>query len=425
MKIRRARWIWVVVGISLAVNLLLLTAVLYLKVPAVHNALLPAYRVVRGLPHLPNTSSALTTTTGDGRSLPLAPGEISLSASDDKTVVTVYLAPPVSGTHYVIDLDSRKEIVLGEGESRFSWTLHDGGSYGRPNRADVYSAFDGGWDLSGQIELFRVSEEEGIEHLGAHRENGWVFVGRCTYALVNPLDNQWPQVRSEVETLSSLNRTERLKIAASLPEFSCEERQYGSTEQLIDSMGALLTRMCERGLRPISAVNRPLLYSLRPADAVERVQRGEIGLQCQGMRSLFTWVAVSTGWLSIDEIREVDAYRYEPIPGIDVNSHAILEIKRPEGGWFAFDPMAETVFVDDTGAYLSAEQIRCLRENKDLDRISVVEVTDFCVSGNVPFYRGARPAEWQGVDFTDRDPFNNNYWSYFNLLVIRALRLPD
>jgi len=425
MKIRRARWIWVVVGISLAVNLLLLTAVLYLKVPAVHNALLPAYRVVRGLPRLLDTSSSITTTTEDSRSLPLAPGEISLSASDDKTVVTVYLAEPSNGSHYVIDLDSGLQIVLNEGEATFSWELHAGGSYKQMNHAVVYEvSADGMETFLGEIELYRVSEEEGEERLRVQREHGWIFIGRCTYTLVGPQQDRC-LVRTESQTLSLLTAVERSKIKALFPNLSDNRGADTSTQELVQDLGKLLVYMCENGLRNVSGANNADLYQRSPSDAIRAVQKGRIGVQCQGMRSLFIWVAVSTGWLSIDEIREVDAYRYELIPGIDVNSHAILEVKRPEGGWFAFDPLGEVVFTDDSGMYLSVEQIRCLRENAELSRIRVVKLADFCVSGEVSYYADQEGGYWSGFDFADTDPFNRNYWCYFNRLIIRTLHLPD
>jgi hypothetical protein len=347
------------------------------------------------------------------------------SISDDKTMVAVYLAEPDDEFHYVVDLDSSKEIVLSEGESQFNWTLHDGGSYKQVNHAQVYKVLpEGEREFSGEIQLYRVSEEEGEEHLRVQREDGWVFVGRCTYDLVSPSEDGC-LVRTEEQVLTSLTLSERMEIQALLSDFSVGKRPYGSTQEMIESLGDLLTYMCAHGLRNITGANNAEIYRRCPARAVKGVQRGEIGVQCQGIRSLFTWVAISTGLLGTDQIREVDGYRYEPISGVDVNSHAILEIRRPEGGWFAFDPLAQVVFTDDTGIYLSAEQIRCLRENDDLKRIIVVELANFCVSGDVSYFAEQDGGYWAGFDFSDVDPFNYNYWCHFNRLVVRSLHLPD
>ena len=430
MRGRRFRWIHLFLLASLAANLVLLTGVLYLRVPAIHEALLPIWRAVRTL-GIPSAQTSPTPTltqpdsvTSVGPPRLLTEGELFLSLRDDKTSVTLFLPPINADQQYVIRLDGDRVAALELGGSSIVWELHDGGTRSDPNTAEIYvRASDGMDQLAGDIEMYRVSETEAREHLLTERENGWVFVGRCTFDLIGE-DLDTFVIAEEIRVLSTLTSAERSRLCGFFPDVIYEGTAYTSSADLVHVLSELTAMMCSLGLRNVSASNNAAIYSESPSNAVLGVSEGRIGVQCQGLRSVFSWVAIAGGWLDVRDVREVDLYRYPLIEGIDVNSHAILEIRLPEGDWMVFDPLAQVVFTDSAGAFLSAADIRYLRSNGDLSEIAVLSVSEFCVSNIVPYYTDAEGGYWGWQDFSDQERANYNYWSVFERIVYRYLTLP-
>ena len=429
-KRRQLRWLYLLLLGSLAANLILLTGVLYLRVPAVHQALLPTWRVVRNLVAPPAESDLPTPSAGETPAATsstspwtIASGELLLSLSEDKTTATLLLPKIQDDERYTIRLDGGASVELDSSVSTFVWRLHDGASHAHANRAMIYVQ-----DLNqeavfiGEIELYRVSESEAWEQLNTQRENGWVFLGRCTFDLVGGTGSS-AVIGEEIVTLQWLDESEQERIRGLFPSL-VNDIPLLVFDELVEGLSELSTAMCIAGLRNISASNNAAIYEVRPGDAMVGVSRGSIGVQCQGLRSVFAWIAISGGWLDARDLREVDLYRYAPIEGIDVNSHAILEVRVPDGDWMALDPLAQAVFVDSSGFYLSASEIRTLRDQDMLGEIDVVSLGEFCVSSEISYYSQDEEGFWQGTDFSDRDPYNYNYWSQFDRLVYRHLELP-
>jgi len=416
MKRRRVSRLLILLIASMVANGVLVVGVLYLRVPAVHDALHPALRAFRGLPPLEALEGIEPSTLG--------PNQIRLLVSDDKSEVLVHLAAPDGGTVYVVSFDTGRELRLGEGEASFSWALHDGGSRSEPNEARVHLVRQGEpTGPMGEIEIFRVSEEEGVNRLDAHRENGWLFFGRCTFDLVGE-EAVSHLISEETATLHALTYDERERIRESYPQAVQDRPVHESQDTLIDDLSGLLEFLCESGFRNVSASNNAAIYAERPFEALSGVCAGDIGVVCQGFRSVFVWVALSGGWLDVHSLREVDLFRFSTTTGIDTNSHAVVEVRAGSGPWVLFDPLSQAVFTDSSGRYLSTEDVRYLRGADRLDEIEVVSLGAFCVSGTVPYYAEEDGGFWEGQDFEDRDPFNYNYWSHFQRIVYRNLTLP-
>ena len=425
MKRRQIRWIHLLLLASIAANLILLAGVLYLRVPAVHSALLPMWRAMRTIvvPASPLAEQDSITNVGPPRQL--VDGELFLSLREDKTEASLFLPPISVDEMYVIRFDDSRVVALEPEESSFAWELHDGGSQKNPNQAMVYiQTSDGLERFIGEIGIYRFSEIEALEHLNTVRENGWVFLGRCTFDLVRE-ECETCVIREESATLESLTRTERVELRDLFPSLIREGQAYVSLADLVDALSELSASMCALGVRNISASNNAAIYNESPSNAILGVVDGRIGVQCQGLRSVFAWVAISTGWLDVTDIREVDLFRYVPIDGVDVNSHAILELRLRDGEWMAFDPLWQAVFTDSAHEFLSVEDIRYLRNNGELNEIEVLPIGQFCVSSTLPYYAGEEGGFWNGIDFSDRDPFNYNYWSHFERIIYRYLLLPS
>lgn len=411
---RRRRLTLAILLLSLTGNLVLGVGILYWRVPMVRDTLLPIWRTLRGV-HTPPISAV--------GSAQLTEGEVHLAISPEKATATVRLAAPPDGSAYAVELDTGEELVLGQTESTFKWSLHDGGSLGRPNVARIHSRTEGTEDRPvGEIELFRVSEQEGRENLDVDRSDGWVVVGRCTFDLVGALSTEC-LIREESVVLASLTQAEIDRIRGLFPALIRDNPDYASASELMAGMSNLLEWMCAHSLCHISAARNADLYECSPSDAISGVQRSEIGVLCQGFRSVFLWIALSTGWLRVEDVCEIDVFRYEPYRGIDVNSHALLELRAPEGAWIALDPYAQVAFTDQEGVYISTDAIRSALLEHRVDEINVIRLEEFRTSSTVSYYSEAG-ADWNRTDFDDRDPFNNNYWTNFGRIVYRTISLP-
>jgi hypothetical protein len=123
-------------------------------------------------------------------------------------------------------------------------------------------------------------------------------------------------------------------------------------------------------------------------------------------------MVVSLRLLPLDRIRKVEALRYDPIPGIDVNGHSLLDVSSNGEDWFAFDPFTRMCFTRESGELLSSMDLRSMRLNDQLAQIRprVIETSA------EPYDKG---------QVSDIDRHNYNYWCHFNLLRITAVSLPD
>jgi len=412
---RRRLWLVLALIVSLAANAVLLLGILYLRVPAVHSALYPVLRTIRGLPPAVSVPSPPTV---------VGPSQVRLALSEEKDVLDVQLPALADNGRYTVEFETGETRPLEVGEWSFTWNLHAGGSQGEGNLATIQIVSpSGAVSPVGEVEVFRVSEDEGLEQLGALYPDGLVFLGRCTFEILGD-NGDTSVIREETVMLSALTQSQREEIRARWPDFVRDRSTYDSAESLVQAMSELLALTCSEGFRSFSAKNNAEIYSLAPADALDSILSGEIGVQCQGFRSAFLWLAISGGWLDARDVREVDLFRHAPVEGFIVNTHAVLEIRLPGQDWILFDPSSQAFFQDAAGDMLSAEGVRSLKRNDELSLVSVLPAGEFCISTTLPYYADREGGYWVVMDFSDRDPDKYNYWSHFELIVYRNLVLP-
>jgi len=405
-------WRTLAVALSILANVVLLTGVLYLKVPAVHSAFLPAWRFVRTgrwtapPPPVSRILPRITPTNAPGE------GEVSLHFTAQKDAVAITLhAKPGSEVNYVVQLDDGTELLVPAAEPRFTWPLQ---ASEKLNRVVVFeAATPEAISFVGEIEVLRTPGDQVAGGDGTTSSDGSVVVYRCTFAIHT--ESPFPILQEESVYLSDLPESERIAIRALLPELAREQvPDYRTSDELVAEMGRLLDVLCAKGLLYVSASGNDRFYELPRSEALVELSTKHLGNLCKGLRSVFVSVALACHWLSPDQIREVDAFRFGPIPHLTDNSHALLDVRIPGGRWLLLDPTKHTVTMSQDGLYLSSEDVQRAGRDGTLDRIVVKRVASPC----------GETYDLGGFDTADQDPANYNYWSHFAHLTLRELSLP-
>lgn len=386
---------------SLLANIILTTGVLYLRVPAVRATLSP---IVHALLPLKVQDSTLERV--------LEPGQLHLVPAADKNTVVVHLPEPPEGNYYVASFDTgATRRVRGD---EFVWTIH-GTHFNDSNllKLSLYREHQETTVAVGEVEILRRTEADLRERFSFHMPDGNLVIGRCTFELVSvnptwPITTQW-----SFEVLGHLTEAGRTELCEIFPQLALESAvTHTTSESVINACIAVLQ---------VLHATLPGLAKTGPSDVLGGVtspvqlalslRRGQGTIQCSQTRDLFAAVAVAAKQLVIGNIRKVDAFRYDPIPGIVVNGHSLLEVRAHKGKWFVFDPFVGAYFTDTAGQLLSADNLRTMRVNGELNQISAISV-------GVPNGVFARSG------FEDVDHANYNYWSHFRLLRYTHLGLP-
>jgi hypothetical protein len=238
-----------------------------------------------------------------------------------------------------------------------------------------------------------------------------LIVGRTTFTLRSPRKSRSPQVVFHEEKIAHLRQAERQNLRTAFSQHAQPGvPEYRNDGQLVKALSDVLIDLYSK-LNP-SGPSNLVLGIKSPTKILELIERKNASLQCSRTRDLFLDVVVSLRLLSLDRIRKVEALRYEPIPGIDVNGHSLLDVSTNGEDWFAFDPFTRMYFTKESGGLLSSMDLRSMRSNNQLAQIrpGVIETSA------APYDMG---------QMSDIDPHNYNYWCHFNLLRITALSLPD
>ncbi|MGD8813724.1 MAG: hypothetical protein PVI78_04530 [Anaerolineales bacterium] len=343
---------------------------------------------------------------------PLEAGSLLLLPAEDKDSVLVRLPKPARGHSYLVELDTGEKLSLISPRLGFNWKLH--GRHLRDSNVAVVQRMEeesGRHQPLGELEVFRQSEAVLQREHGFTRKNGNLVVGRTTFALKSPRQRQSPQVDMQKEILAHLTQAERRNLRSAFSQHVRPEvPEYRNDGQLVDALSDVLIALYSK-LNP-SGPSNLVLGIKSPTKLLELIERKKASLQCSRTRDLFLDVVVSLRLLSLDQIRKVEALRYDPIPGIDVNGHSLMDVSSNGEDWFAFDPFARMYFTRENGGLLSSMDIRSMRLADQLAQIRphVIETS-------------AEPYDMGQM--SDIDPHNYNYWCHFNLLRITAVSLPD
>ncbi|MGD2253156.1 MAG: hypothetical protein PVF70_09620 [Anaerolineales bacterium] len=343
---------------------------------------------------------------------PLEAGSILLLPAENRDSVFIRLPKHARGHSYLVELDTGGKISLISPRLGFEWQLH-GRRLRDSNVAVVQSVEEesGRHQHLGEVEIFRQSEVVLQREHGFTRKHGNLIVGRTTFALKSPRQRQSPQVDMQKEILAHLTQAERRNLRSAFSQHARPEvPEYRNEGQLVEALSDVLIDLYSK-LNP-SGPSNLVLGIKSPTKILELVEEKKARLQCSRTRDLFLDMVVSLRLLPLDRIRKVEALRYDPIPGIDVNGHSLLDVSSNGEDWFAFDPFTRMYFTRESGGLVSSMDLRSMRLNDQLAQIRprVIETS-------------AEPYDMGQV--SDIDPHNYNYWCHFNLLRLTAVSLPD
>ncbi len=344
--------------------------------------------------------------------LPLQPLQVCLIPSADKNAVVVRLPALPGGSQYIVGIDTGQGYALAGNE--FTWPIH-GDFYNDSNLLGVYLVSEGqAIRKVGECEILRQAEGALEEIFSLTVGGGYLLLGRCTFDVASTEPSWSSSTATAGETIDYLTAVERDALRRMFPEVAA-----GDSTPDVSSEEAMAT--CARLLKTLYD-HLPGLAEPGPSDTLEGITKPSAvaallaarrtRVQCTGTRDLFLSVAISTGAIDVANIRKVDAFRYDPTPGIVVNSHSVLEVRAFYGKWVLFDPFYCLFLTDDQGRYLSASDVRDMRRRDELAFV------------RPHFVEGCRTGvELSPIEDTDR--YNYNYWSQFELLRMTTLWLVD
>ncbi|MCK4394324.1 hypothetical protein KAX17_15595 [Candidatus Bipolaricaulota bacterium] len=248
-----------------------------------------------------------------------------LIPAEGKDSIQVRL-PQLSGiSSYLVRLDTGTEMLLPRSKTKFRWSLH-GRHFNDSNVAVIYIVDKKTANCTeiGEIEILRQTEDDLKKKFNFIHQDGYLLVGRNTFELRGVSENLLPCVDNRDEMLIHLIEAEREKLRNIFPSLAQPEIPDYETYQLIDNLSEVLRSLYSR-LNPSGPSS--LVQGVKsPTRILSSITEEKATLQCTGTRDLFIDLVISSRVLSVENIRKIDALRYEPVPGIVVNGHSLLEV---------------------------------------------------------------------------------------------------
>lgn len=308
---------------------------------------------------------------------------VGIDVAADKDSVTLSLAP---GWYRAV-LDTGELYDFAE---EMLWPLH-GGAYNDVNSATIYAvAADDSQEYVGEIEIWRQSARVLLERYGFEQEYGYVLIGRCSFELSDPGTTSYGSTG-----MAELTASEQASIRALFPGIVKAQ----ATADQSPSVALANAISVHNALSPYLQNNGPSSIwgeSPMPSECFDLVMNQNAPVMCATAQLLYAYLAISTRNFTAADVRKTNLYRYDAIPGIIVNSHAVLALDT-SAGWFMFDPYAG-VHCTEGGTLLSSDGIRGLAQDGNLDAIEVHKLD----------------ASWE-PDF-GADPYDYNYFCHFNYI---------
>jgi len=305
---------------------------------------------------------------------------ITLAMATDKDSVTVSL--PTGWYRAVLDTG-----VLYDFAEEMPWALH-GGAYNDVNKATVYAvAADDSQEYVGEIEILRQSERVLFERYGFVQQYGYVLIGRCSFELSDPGTTSY-----STTSMAELTASEQAAIRDLFPSITKAQ----ATPDQSPSVALENAIAVQEVLAPYLLNNGPSSIwsgSHTPSECFDLVMNEDAPVMCGMAQLLYAYLAISTRNFTAADVHKTNLRRYADIPGITMNSHAVIALDASDG-WFMFDPFAG-VYCTNGANLLSADEIR----SADKDDVTVNAIGD---------------AAWE-PDFGPA-PYDYNYFCHFNYI---------